>query len=89
MKKFTISSGIHNTIDKQFQPVTIQAETWKSAITKAIRSKLIPEDGESVQILEVPEEDNDDEEEENLLALHFREWREDKLIEKYLSSLEG
>lgn len=82
MKKFIISPGIHNSTEQKFKPVIIEAKTWMKAVKKALEEKSIPKDAYSIQILEVNESDDDNEEETSLLALHFSELREDKLIQK-------
>jgi hypothetical protein len=89
VKKFIISPGPYNKVDQRFPPVTIKAKTWLRAVNKALAKKSIPKDAYSIQILEVNESDEDNEEEESLLALHFREWREDRIIEKYVGDFEG
>lgn len=87
MKKFNISPGVYNPVDQNWKPIEVSAKTWKGAIDKAIKEGLIPKDAYSIQILEVPPDSNEDEEKE--LALHFREWREDQLLKKYIYPFEG
>jgi len=87
MKKFVISPGIHNSVEQQFKPVMVEAKTWMKAVNKALEEKSIPKDAYSIQVLEISDDD-DEEEESDLLALHFKEMREDRLLDRYLSSFQ-